>query len=134
MVVRDSLSPGSKTASTNGRRTLAELAKFISGRVRCTDIVGWFEKDKLGVLLPHTPGREAWKLVDEVHSRFDGHPGNGDQTDRVACRVYTYPLADRTGADHRRQLSLFPGPPPADPAGRGKDSNTEARSKKGTTQ
>jgi len=133
VVVRDSLGPAPQSTDTDGRRALAELAKFITGRVRCTDIVGWFGKDKLGVLLPHTPGPEAWKLVDDVHSRFDGHVGNGDQSEHIDCRVYTYPLADGAGASDRRQLSLFPGPVAVDPA-EPAEGPGEAQSEKGALQ
>ena len=61
------------------------VARFLAQQVRATDEIGWFEKNRIGVLLYNTPPRGAWRFVEKVK----------DQTAAVLPRpqfeVLTYP-------------------------------------------
>ena len=105
-VMWDTSAPGPESLSVNGNRVLPRLAKVLTARVRCTDIVGWLERDKLGVLLPHTPGERAWSFVDDVDRRLKEALG-ADDVSGVSYGVHTYPLGDLGQANGVRQLRLF---------------------------
>ena len=62
------------------------LTRVLFGRIRITDSIGWHDEKSIGVILPGTAGKGAWKFADDVC-----------ETMKVAassdtCRVYTYPL------------------------------------------
>jgi lipopolysaccharide/colanic/teichoic acid biosynthesis glycosyltransferase len=64
---------------------LGRLARILKRRLRSTDEAGWMEPGQIGVVLPATPPRGAWKLADDLGSRM--------KSDRaaLACEVYYYP-------------------------------------------
>ena len=67
---------------------LPVLAEVLSSRLRATDDVGQIDDDRLGVLLPDTPGAGAWTVVDHiVHLLPKDVPS-------PICEVYTYPSFD----------------------------------------
>lgn len=61
------------------------LARVLQRRLRLTDAVGLLSKRRVGVLLPDTTKKGAWKLASDV---CDAYPlGKG----RPDCEVYVYP-------------------------------------------
>jgi len=68
------------------------LADVLASRVRATDEVGWFERGRIGVVLPHTPSEGAWKFADNIAKEF------ATSTDEAPSRkVFTYPSKWWTG-------------------------------------
>lgn len=64
------------------------LLKALRRRLRCTDELGFFAPDCLGVVLPETPAVGAWKVADDVLATesWKARP--------TRCEVYTYPSDD----------------------------------------
>jgi lipopolysaccharide/colanic/teichoic acid biosynthesis glycosyltransferase len=75
------------------------LVKYLHRRLRLTDEIGWLDGENIGVVLPATPPRGAWHLVDDVCRHFDLEL-------RPICSVYTYPSEsdelDRSIPENRR--------------------------------
>lgn len=68
-------------------RILDAYIRQLGGRLRCTDIVGWRGGLKLGVLLPHTSGADAWRIMLEVQGGIERSLGVGLR-DMVDLKVY----------------------------------------------
>lgn len=62
------------------------LIKVLYTRIRPTDEVGWFDKAKVGVVLPDTPPLGARKLAEEICRKISV------RTQPPTFNVYTYPL------------------------------------------
>lgn len=65
--------------------TVRRLSKALNHRARLTDEVGWFDKERLGVILPCTSGAGANKLAEDVCQ------GIGVWGPPPFFKVYTYP-------------------------------------------
>jgi lipopolysaccharide/colanic/teichoic acid biosynthesis glycosyltransferase len=61
------------------------LTDVLKGRLRVMDEAGWFDRSRLGVLMPYTTCEGAWHLVDDLCRLMDGELFRSD------CRVYMYP-------------------------------------------
>ena len=89
MLVFDLFAPGG-----NGNGDLSEeLMRLLTGRVRLSDIVGWFDKNELGALLYDTPPEGAYKLGENILQNL---------STALPYRVYTYPceyLSSPQGVD-----------------------------------
>src|SRR5437867_2245494 len=68
----------------DSRTTLVLVAKILRDRLRATDEVGWLDDQVIGVVLPNTAARGAWKLADDVCLDLPGAPP-------PICTVYSYP-------------------------------------------
>ena len=82
---------------------VCQLARLLTNRVRLTDEVGWFDKQRIAVLLPYTSAEGAWKLAEDICQAFSV------DVLRTGCKVYTYPsnwFADRNHNGHSAQLHL----------------------------
>ena len=55
-----------------------------NGGWRLTDEAGWFDHRRIGIVLPATPPRGAWKLAEDVCKELAPAP-------QPLCRVYCYP-------------------------------------------
>src|SRR5579871_166658 len=44
----------------------ARLAEVLRARVRTTDETGWLDPVRIGVVMPATPPRGAWRLAEDV--------------------------------------------------------------------
>jgi lipopolysaccharide/colanic/teichoic acid biosynthesis glycosyltransferase len=64
---------------------MKEIARFLGGRLREIDTLGYLPDGRLGALLPYTPESGAWHVADEVVAQL-----SLDQ-DPPACEVYVYP-------------------------------------------
>ncbi len=69
----------------NNRESEAEFIELVARRIRLTDHIGWFNRRTLGVILPETPAKGAWKVVREIREQC--RPLGSE----VECTVYTYP-------------------------------------------
>ncbi len=98
-------------AGGNGTGALLDrVAEGFLRRTRRTDVVGWLGRDALGVLLPYTRGRDAWRLVHEVQANLAGPSGNGGAP-KLLCRVFVYPFEGRDDASVAGEM---PEPEPQD--------------------
>lgn len=61
------------------------LIKFLSSRVRVSDVVGWFDEKNIGVILPDTSPEGAWKLAEEMRQKI------ALTISSPSCSVYMYP-------------------------------------------
>jgi lipopolysaccharide/colanic/teichoic acid biosynthesis glycosyltransferase len=66
----------------------AGIAQVLDGRVRESDIAGWFAGDVIGVILPDTAAAGAWKLAEDLHSAFE------QRQVTAKFQVYVYPSID----------------------------------------
>jgi lipopolysaccharide/colanic/teichoic acid biosynthesis glycosyltransferase len=77
-----------------------ELSKVLRQRLRLTDEAGWLDQQRVGIVLPATSPRGAWKLAADVCQKL-----NADH--EPTCRVYCYPSdasqLDRSISDRRSQ-------------------------------
>jgi lipopolysaccharide/colanic/teichoic acid biosynthesis glycosyltransferase len=60
------------------------LPAILRRRTRATDEIGWIDQVSIGVILPGTPPRGAWKLALDVCKTLPPAP-------EPLCRVYSYP-------------------------------------------
>lgn len=94
--------------------TFQELEKILKRRLRCTDAIGWFDRERMAAALPSTPREGAVQVADDICMRFS------IQLFPPFCEIYCYP-ADRlpgealledgetrkesaAAGDHERQL------------------------------
>jgi Undecaprenyl-phosphate galactose phosphotransferase WbaP len=57
----------------------------LAGRIRETDLAGWLKRRTIGIILPETPTKGAWKLADDICQLLTG----GLRLPN--CEVYEYP-------------------------------------------
>jgi len=62
------------------------LSNILTIRIRATDEVGWFEKGRVGVVLPHTPSEGAWRFADNIARELAA-----TTHEAPSRRVFTYP-------------------------------------------
>ena len=51
-------------------RMQVRLARLLRRRLRSTDEAGWMDRQNIGVVLPATPTRGAWKVAEDVCQHF----------------------------------------------------------------
>ena len=73
------------TDGRRGEKTLQQLARILSRRMRLSDDAGWLDSRHIGILMPNTPGWGAWTLADEICLEFP------DSLPLPQCKVYCYP-------------------------------------------
>lgn len=78
---------------------IQRLWTVIHHRVRCTDVVGWIPNLGIGIVLPETSGKGAWKIADDIHQLMN-LPARS-----LSCKVYSYP----SGSFEPELLSLAGG-------------------------
>ena len=76
---------GHNGSPREGEATLRQLIRVLRQRLRSTDEIGWLENRDVGVVLPSTPARGAWKVADDIRLCFPARRPVPE------CRVYTYP-------------------------------------------
>ncbi len=77
-----------------GDRLLRSLALFLKQRLRRSDVLGRYGGDELAVILPHTDGETAFRVIDEIRENFSQlrhRVGLRDFTATLSCGVATYP-------------------------------------------
>ena len=86
---------------------IADLAEILEDMIRCTDIAGWFDEDAVGLILPHTAGKDAWNLVERVQAELERRLEEAVAGNGVAFCVHTYPFDEAAPGTRYRQLPLF---------------------------
>jgi lipopolysaccharide/colanic/teichoic acid biosynthesis glycosyltransferase len=69
----------------DGAYELRRTAELLAVRLRAIDELGWFDENRLGVLLPYSTPDSAWKLADDFTAEY---PLSGTPP---ACEVFAYP-------------------------------------------
>lgn len=73
-------------ADSSGDQTLAlYLVGILTQRIRSTDEVGWFDTQRIGVVMPNTPTEGAWRLADEICEKI------AKEKRPLNFKVFTYP-------------------------------------------
>ena len=95
------------------KKTNARLARILRRRVRSTDEAGWFDDERIAVILPETSADGAWQLADDVCLAFP------PSLTPPLCEVFVYPTdwtndgGEPDGRIVRRLESIFVKPLPA---------------------
>lgn len=95
------------------------IADLLRGRVRVTDVVGWYDSARVGALLPGTDKAGAWKVADEVCLGFT------DDIPAPVCNIYlcrTEPGSFEGQPAQREGVMSQPAVPQRDGRGGGPDS------------
>ena len=56
--------------SASGDQTLPKIMEHLESRLRVSDVVGWFDSTRIGVLLPQTPDEGARLLASRIVGKF----------------------------------------------------------------
>lgn len=62
------------------------LIATIRGRIRCIDEAGWYDNQRIGMILPFTSNEGAIKLAENICNSLD------ESIPKPVCAVYTYPI------------------------------------------
>lgn len=79
---------------TAGDRLLKSLARLLRQRLRRSDVLGRYGGDELAVLLPHTDGPTALRVLDEIRDSFSRlrlSAGEREMAATLSCGVAVYP-------------------------------------------
>ncbi len=79
---------------TSGDRLLKSLARLLRQRLRRSDVLGRYGGDELAVLLPHTDGPTARRVLDEIRDSFSRLRllvGGREMSATLSCGVAVYP-------------------------------------------
>lgn len=77
-----------------GDRLLRNLAMLLKQRLRRSDVVGRYGGDEFAVILPHTDGATACRVLEEIRDSFSRLPhsaGNRELTTTLSCGVAVFP-------------------------------------------
>jgi hypothetical protein len=94
LIVFDIIQPTGKKVGTQ------RMMQKIFGRIRSIDKIGWFDNQRIGIILPYTSGEGAAKLAETICDLF------GTSTRNPECAVYTY-LFETYGARKDLKKSLL---------------------------
>lgn len=83
-------------SKSNGHNVMGKLVKVLKRRIRCTDILGSFDTDKVGLLLPHTNADHTWELLKDVYARLSSICGGINIDECIFYRVHS--------TDHRGDI------------------------------
>lgn len=67
------------------RKWIRKVSGMLKGGIRCTDLLGWWDKESLCVLLPNTDKNGALVFAKALSEMILG----GDES--ITCSVFTYP-------------------------------------------
>ena len=77
------------TREKNAAEAADRLAGVLRGRIRRTDTAGWFDRRRIGVILPDTPSQGAYKLASDLSSFYD------DPATVPIFDIYTHPADEQ---------------------------------------
>jgi hypothetical protein len=66
---------------------ISRILNIITLRVRSVDELGWYDKQRIGIILPYTSADGACKLAENLCSIFE------DELPKLRFDVFTYPLS-----------------------------------------
>ncbi len=78
-----------------------QLIRTIHRRFRDIDELGWYNSKQIGVILPHTPLKGAWKLAEDVNNLLTAFPQPPPFT------IYTYPSERWPGGVSSNVFKIF---------------------------
>jgi hypothetical protein len=78
LIIFDIIQPTGKKFGTR------RMIQKISGRIRSIDKIGWYDNQRIGIILPYTSREGATKLAETICDLF------GTSTPNPECVVYTY--------------------------------------------
>ena len=107
VIVSGLLNGGNGNGALRRGKVTENLGEILTGIVRCTDIVGWYDEDKVGLILPHTSGSEAWNLVERAEAELERRLRAAAAGNGVSFCVHAYPFDEPLRSNGYRQLSLF---------------------------
>jgi lipopolysaccharide/colanic/teichoic acid biosynthesis glycosyltransferase len=83
-------------------KTADRMSAVLAQTVRCTDEVGWVDAGDIGVMLPETQPRGAWRFADKATEAMRG------QGFDPSFEIYSYPSATvlRGDREDHRQLCM----------------------------
>jgi GGDEF domain-containing protein len=100
-------SKGNDNDAARREKLIANLGEILGDMIRCTDIAGWFDAGTVGLILPHTAGKDAWNLVERVQAELDRRLKEAVAGNGVSFRVHTYPFQEAAPGTKYRQMPLF---------------------------
>ena len=80
-------------------KTNARVAESLHRRLRATDEAGWFDNERIGVILPEKSVDQASRFADEVCLAFPL------RTTPPLCEIFTYPTDGMPDRDDGRALA-----------------------------
>jgi lipopolysaccharide/colanic/teichoic acid biosynthesis glycosyltransferase len=86
------------------RESMAWLVRFLKGRLRETDEVGWLDDSRLCAILPVTPVTGAATVVADMTANFPA------DLPALVCQIYSHPLPDFS--TEQRAATAEPAPAP----------------------
>lgn len=72
------------TTPQQNAAAIERLAEVLRGRIRRTDTAGWFDHERVGVILPDTPSQGAYKLASDLSAYYQ-------ESARPLFDIYTHP-------------------------------------------
>lgn len=73
-------------ASDLKKTNIIPLIGEIRGRIRFVDETGWYDDQRIGLILPYTSNKGATELAENICESLD------ESIPKPVCTVYTYPL------------------------------------------
>ena len=98
---------GSDNGSLRRAKLIANLGQILGDMIRCTDIAGWLDTDTMGLILPHTAGKDAWNLVERMQAELERRLKEAAAGNGVYFRVHTYPFQEASPDTKYRHMPLF---------------------------
>jgi diguanylate cyclase (GGDEF)-like protein len=86
---------------TAGDRLLKSLGRLLRQRLRRSDVLGRYGGDELAVLLPHTDGPTARRVLDKIRDSFSQlrlAAGGREMSATLSCGVAVYPACPNAAA------------------------------------
>lgn len=101
--LRISLAVFEVKSSKENNVVVKRLIRVLRQRTRSADVIGWYGKNKIGVLLPHTTEKGACKVTEDVYALLSS-------TDFLPpYTVYTYPSGNWPVRPKRTTRKIFLG-------------------------
>lgn len=88
------------TETEGDQMPIVKLVDKIADRVRRIDLIGWYDSQRIGVVLPYTSDLGAKKIVNDICYSL------GDSMSLPGCAVYTYPSEKEATIESETKITL----------------------------